>query len=174
MMARSHGRDSMFSRAMVILYLPMPVATVAQERQGVIYKCVDRAGRVACQTDRCRPGIEVRGAKVFTDRGIDPNLARKVEADRRALAARRRQTPGCSFGVPRGVGQGPPLSRGQGGPRSGPQATGPADDVQPSPQARRQGVRHLQIRTGGLDERPFLAERTQPLFRIMHIMLFRS
>lgn len=60
-----------------------------------------RCAHVAYQTDRCRPGTEVRDVKVFTDRGIDPNLARKVEADRRALAARRRQTPGYSLGVPR-------------------------------------------------------------------------
>lgn len=67
----------------------------------MIYKCVDRAGHVAYQTDRCRPGTEVRDLKVFTDRGIDPNLARKVEADRQALAARRRQAPGqYSFGSP--------------------------------------------------------------------------
>lgn len=90
----------MFSRSMVILCLLIPVASVAQERQGVIYKCVDRTGHVAYQTDRCRPGTEVRDVKVFTDRGIDPNLARKVEADRQSLAARRRQTSGYSFGSP--------------------------------------------------------------------------
>ena len=79
---------------MFVLCLLMPFASVAQERQRVIYKCVDTAGHVAYQTDRCRPGTEVREVKVFTDRGIDPNLTRKVEVDRRVLAARRRQTPG--------------------------------------------------------------------------------
>lgn len=81
----------MSPRSIAILFLLIPLASTAQDRQGVIYKCRSASGHLTYQTERCPPGTELRDVRVFTDRGVDPYIARKVEADRREVEARKRR-----------------------------------------------------------------------------------
>lgn len=77
-------------RNLVVATTVMAVAPAALA-QGVIYKCADAKGHVTYQNAPCAPDAEVRAARPYVDPGYNPALAAKVEADRRAVEARRRR-----------------------------------------------------------------------------------
>ncbi len=91
-------------RFIPLLLLLFPVVLTAQGRQGVIYKCRDPGGNLSYQSQRCPPGTEVRDLRVYTDQGVDPWLAHKVESDRLALEARRFQRAGSYSDTVRNYG----------------------------------------------------------------------
>lgn len=86
----------------LLLFAALPVAA----EDGVIYKCVDASKRITFQNSPCPAGHETTSARSYTDPGYNPDLARKVEQDRKAVEDRRarsrRNEGDYSFGWPSG------------------------------------------------------------------------
>ena len=93
----------MFKDMCVLLFF---LALPAAAEDGVIYKCVDASKRVTFQNAPCPAGHETTSARSYTDPGYNPDLAEKIEQDRKAVedrrACSRRNEGDYSFGWPSG------------------------------------------------------------------------
>lgn len=86
------------SFALSILFCPAVLAA-----DGVIYKCVDRSRNVTFQNEPCPATHATRSTRVYTDPGYNPDLARKVADDERAVQRRKAENAAAgsySFGRP--------------------------------------------------------------------------
>lgn len=84
--------------ALSILICPAVIAA-----DGVIYKCVDRSRNVSFQNEPCPATHDTRSTRVYTDPGYNPDLARKVADDERAIQRRKAENAAAgsySFGRP--------------------------------------------------------------------------
>lgn len=101
----------MLPRSIFVLALVAPFQ-LAVAADGVLYTCVDAKGRRAYQNQPCPPGSETHAARPYVDPGWNAQAAAKVEADRRAVAARRAaRSGGYAFGQPAPRGADPKVAR---------------------------------------------------------------
>lgn len=93
------------SKCMCFVFLSVAIPLRAQD--GVIYKCVHASRRVTVLNAPCPVGHETESTRGYTDPGFNPDLAQKVERDRKAVedqrARSRRSGGGYSFGWPSGT-----------------------------------------------------------------------
>ncbi len=84
-------------RVLVSFALSILFAPVALAADGVIYKCVDRSRNVTFQNEPCSAGELTRSTRVYTDPGYNPDLARKVADDDRAIQRRKAENAAAGF-----------------------------------------------------------------------------
>lgn len=90
-------------RVLVSFVLSIALSPVVLAADGVIYKCVDRSRNVTFQNEPCPETHSTRSTRVYTDPGYNPDLARKIADDERAIQRRKAESAAAgsySFGTP--------------------------------------------------------------------------